>query len=120
MVNFRVSHTPKVQTGRKSERCRRSVRMLNNCSVKQILLMSLYENNKKASTMREIVVEAFYYRNTQALYPSPRMVCMVKSSLCSNRFRRRPICTLTVADVESDSGPQISSMSCSLVKIWFG
>lgn len=60
MVNFRVSHTPKVQTGRKSERCRRSVRMLNNCSVKQILLMSLYENNKKASTMREIVVEAFY------------------------------------------------------------
>lgn len=39
VVNFRVSHTPKVQTGRKSERCRRSVRMLNNCSVKQILLM---------------------------------------------------------------------------------
>ena len=81
---------------------------------------SLRDAYKKASTMREIVVEAFYYRNTHALYPSPRMVCMVKSSLCSNRFRRRPICTLTVADVESDSGPQISSMSWSLVKIWFG
>ncbi len=46
-----------------------------------------------------------------ALYPSPRTETISNSSHPSNRFRSRPICTVTVSQPVSLSIPQISSMS---------
>ena len=46
------------------------------------------------------------------LYPTPRMVTILKSGLSLNRSLRRPICTSTVWVSVSELYPHISSINC--------